>query len=94
VSSLTGIMASSKLEATLQAELEKRGNSATIDCGARVHPSKPADVITCDARQGDDVVGRVSVTIKDEQSDVAFVFVPTSAPAPSAPSEAREEPTR
>ena len=93
VSSLTGIIASSKIEDMVQAEFKKRGTAATIDCGARVHPSKPGDVFTCDARQGDDVIGRVSVTIKDEQNNVSFVVVPTSAPAPSDPSEAREEAT-
>jgi hypothetical protein len=93
VSALTGIIASSKIEERVKAELAKHGKAPTIDCGPRVHPSKPADVITCDARDGDAVVGRVSVTIKDQQNNVSFAFVPTSAPAPSTPSEARAEPT-
>jgi len=80
VSSMTGIIASSQLEAKVQAELEKRGIAATIACGARVHPSKPGDVITCDARRGVDVVGRVPVTIKDEQNNVTFNFVPSEEP--------------
>jgi hypothetical protein len=93
LSSLTGIIASSKIEEMVQAELKKRGMSLTVDCRARVHPSKPGNVVTCDARQGDDVVGRVSVTIEDEQNNVAFKFVPTRAPAPSASPETRKEPT-
>lgn len=93
VSSMTGVIASSKIEEAVQAELAKRGSPATIDCGARVHPSKPGDVITCDARRGADVIGRVSVTIKDEQNNIVFRVVPTSAPGPSAPAGAAAEAT-
>ena len=80
VSSMTGIIASSKLETTFQAELRKRGNFSTVDCGARVHPSKPGDVLTCEARQGKDVVGRVVVTIEDLENNVKFKLVPAGAP--------------
>ena len=95
VSSMTGIVASAKMEEMVKAELEKRGNnSLMIDCGSRVHPSKPGDVITCDARQGTDVVGRVPVTIKDLENNVSFKLVPTSRAAPAAPSESREKPNK
>lgn len=93
VSSVTGIVASSKIEEKVRAEIEKRGTSLTIDCGARVHPSKPGDVITCDARRDVDVIGRVSVTIEDEENHVKFTFAPTGAPTPSAAPEAGKEAT-
>jgi hypothetical protein len=91
--SMTGIIASSKIEESVRAELEKRGMTLSVDCGARVHPSKPGDVIACDARRGQDVVGRVSVTIDNEQNDLTLKFVPTGTPTRSAPSAARQEAT-
>ncbi|HEY5944948.1 MAG TPA: DUF4333 domain-containing protein [Kofleriaceae bacterium] len=86
VLSVTGIIASSKLEASIEAKLEPKDAALKVDCGARVHPSKPGDVLTCDVRRAQTVVAHASVTIKDEANNVEIKIVPTSDTPPGEPS--------
>jgi hypothetical protein len=86
--SMTGIVASSKIEDALESQIKgQTQKSVEVDCGARVHPSKPGDVLTCDVREAQAAVARVLVTIKDEANNVAFKVVPVDDAA-AAPPEA------
>lgn len=76
------------LEAQIKAQTQK---SVDVDCGARVHPSKPGDVLTCDVRKEQAAVARVLVTIKDEENNMDFKVVPLddgAATPPAAPAPA------
>lgn len=85
VSSMTGIISSAKLEALIQAQLQPPNPSYKVDCGARVHPSRPGDVRMCDVRLDQAVVARASATIKDEDNNVDLHIVPVDNAAEKTP---------
>lgn len=81
--SMTGVIASSKIEDAVEAQVkEQTQKTVDVDCGARVHPSKPGDVLTCEVRQDQAAVARVLVTIKDEANNVNFQVVPLDGGTP------------
>ena len=78
--SVTGIIASNKLEAEIQKQLTPADDTRKVDCGRRVHPSKPGGALTCDVKLGSDVVAHVAVTIKDDANNVSFKVVSRGLP--------------
>lgn len=93
--SMTGVVASSRIEEVLEAQIKAQSQkSVDVDCGARVHPSKPGDVVTCDVREEQAAIARVLVTIKDEANNVDFKVVALddgAAPPPTATPETHGE---
>lgn len=89
ITSVTGILIATKLEAAIADQLGGKLNAHfTVACGDRVRPSTPGDRFTCTAKDAQGATGPVTVIVKDDQGNVRFDL---GAPTGEAPAEAPAE---
>lgn len=85
ITSVTGILLASKLEAQIAESLGQKLNAhVTVNCGERVRAAVAGDKFLCEAKDAKGASGKVAVSVEDTSGKVSFAIVPAEATPPPA----------